>query len=379
MPMLATEAGTRAGDKLALLQSINELALYRLLFAAVKDYGIFIIDPQGYVVTWNAGAALIKGYSAEEIIGQSFTCFYPLDAVRAGKPQQELELAATNGRFEDESWRLRKDGSAFWANDSVTALRDKDGRLLGFSRIIRDVTERQRQQADVDLNRLKIVASAQALGTMAGGIAHEINNPLAVVHALACDLTEATEQGAVTLDEVAKTMRRITQYTERIAKIVKSLRSIGREGDKDPFEEAPVSRIVEQALDLCRERFKEHSIELLTAPIATGLSITCREVQLSQILINLLQNAFDAAQANTGKKWVRLAVAADGDTLVLSVSDSGKGVPPELKQRIMDAFFTTKPIGKGTGLGLSLSKRMAEEHGGTLALIEMSYSPRIGQ
>jgi len=471
----------------------RELARHCVLFSTVKEYAIFMLDPEGLIVTWNAGAEEIKGYRAEEIISRSFTCFYQSDDARQGRPQRELALAAESGHFEDENWRLRKDGSPFWANVVITALRDADGHLRGFLKItrdltkhklaedkfravvettadaivvtdaqgritlvnaqtekllgyqraeltgqefevliptrfhgklprpraefaanpptrsmgaaldlyarrkdgsevsieisrgpfetdegvfvtsvIRDITDRKRLEADLETTRMQMIASARlsALGTMAGGIAHEINNPLAVIHALASDLTELAEEGNVARDKVGQATRRIEQYAERIAKIVKSLRFLARDGDKDPLVETAVGGIVEHALDLCRERFRGHSVELQTSPIDSAICIACREVQISQVLVNLLQNAFDAALEQSGEKWVRLEVATHDNIAILSVIDSGKGVSPELKARIMEPFFTTKPVGKGTGLGLSLSKQIAEEHGGTLEMSE---------
>jgi C4-dicarboxylate-specific signal transduction histidine kinase len=217
--------------------------------------------------------------------------------------------------------------------------------------------------------KVALVASARlsALGEMAGGIAHEINNPLAVIHALASDLVE---QGNATPDEIAECGQRIVEYADRITKIVRSLRHIARDGERDPYDEASVSEIVGRALDVCAERFRQNSVDLLTSPIDPELRLRCREVQISQLLVNLLQNAFDAVEERQGEKWVRLEVADYGESVIIAVIDSGNGVPAELKERIMEPFFTTKPVGKGTGLGLSLSRQIAAEHGGTLKLGE---------
>ena len=471
----------------------DELALYRLIFSVMKDYAIFALDPDGRVVTWNGGAERIKGYRAEEIIGRSFACLYADEDVRRGIPRRHLEHAAANGRFADHGWRRRKDGSLFWAAIAITALRDPDGRLLGYAKItrdltdpnavdffravvdmsadailvidpqgrialtnqqtervlgyrpaelvgqdvemlvparvrarhrqhradfaagprprpmgaglglcavhkdgsevpveislgplpsvdgvlvsavLRDVSDRKRLEAEVEANRLRMIASARlaALGTMASGIAHEINNPLAVIHAVASDLTEMAERGEAAAQQVMGCTRRIEQYADRIARIVTSLRHLARDGSKDPVAEAPARDIVEDALDLCRERFYQHGLHLLVAPIDPDIRVPCRQVQISQVLVNLLQNAFDAVLEQAGERWVRVEVAVHPSVVVFSVIDSGNGVPPDLKARIMDPFFTTKPVGKGTGLGLSLSKQIAEEHGGSLELGEI--------
>jgi C4-dicarboxylate-specific signal transduction histidine kinase len=150
----------------------------------------------------------------------------------------------------------------------------------------------------------------------------------------------------------------------------KSLRYLARDGQKDLLYSSSINDIVEETLDLCKERFRQNLVELVLSPIDPSIRVLCREVQISQIFVNLLSNAFDAVQGQTGEKWVRLDVVAEDERVIISVIDSGNGVPTELKGRIMEPFFTTKPVGKGTGLGLSLSKQIAEEHGGTLEVKE---------
>jgi C4-dicarboxylate-specific signal transduction histidine kinase len=165
---------------------------------------------------------------------------------------------------------------------------------------------------------------------------------------------------------VIRNSTRIRETCDRIARIIKSLRQISREGSDDRFQPAPIGRILEETLEVCRARFKANAVKLLLPERIPELSVSCREVQIAQILLNLLQNAFDAVVEQKDERWVRLEVTARDDSVVITVADSGPGIPPELRPRIMEPFFTTKPIGKGTGLGLSLSKTIAEEHGGRL-------------
>ena len=238
---------------------------------------------------------------------------------------------------------------------------------------IEDITERRRAEAQLEASRIQLESSARlaALGMMAGGVAHEINNPLAIIHASAADLLHrAKEEGAVPLEIVVRNGERIQQTANRITKVIKSMRHLAREGSQDTFCPTPVAKIVEEALEVCKERFKDHSVNLLLPSIDPTLCVSCREVQVAQVLLNLLQNAFDAVMEQAGERWIRLDVATQDSSAVFSVIDSGPGIPPELKTRIMEPFFTTKEVGKGTGLGLSLARTIVEEHGGKLELTE---------
>ena len=179
------------------------------------------------------------------------------------------------------------------------------------------------------------------------------------------------EVGDVPLEAVEAASARIKRTANRISKIVKSLRQIARKGTGDPFLRASAAQIVEEVLDLCRERFRVHSVRVDAPTVDPGIEVLCRGVQIAQVLLNLLQNAFDAIVDTAGDKWIRLEVTTcAGQPVVFAVIDSGAGVPAELPAQIMDPFFTTKPLGKGTGLGLSLSKAIVEEHGGELTLSE---------
>jgi C4-dicarboxylate-specific signal transduction histidine kinase len=239
---------------------------------------------------------------------------------------------------------------------------------------VQDLTERKRVELELEASHAQMVSSSRlsALGMMAGGIAHEINNPLAVIHASAANISRMAESGSVEVPGLLKNSNRISQTANRISRIVRSLRHVARESSADEFRETCVREIVEETLELCAERFRAHNTRLVVSAVDPDLMIRCREAQICQVLLNLLQNAFDEVVDLEGDRWVKLKVAVCPGWVVFSVSDSGLGIAPEHRAHIMEPFFTTKPVGKGIGLGLSISKSIALEHGGTLELDQKS-------
>ena len=279
-----------------------------------------------------------------------------LGSIARSKTQHTVEFRA-----------IRPDGSLRYVSAVAGAAVDKSGGVTGVVGIAMDITKRKQLEQDLEAARAQAITSARlsALGTMAGGVAHEINNPLGIIHAMASDLNEmVAERGSVPPQVVARKSGVILETAERIAKIVKSLRQISREGAGDPFRPTPLAKIVADTLEICRAKFKAHGVELILPRAIPELSVPCREVQIAQALLNLLQNAFDAVLGQAGERWVRLEVEQADGSVALSVIDSGPGIPSKLRSRVMEPFFTTKPV--GTGLGLSLSKTIAEDHGGSL-------------
>ncbi|HUA53459.1 MAG TPA: PAS domain S-box protein [Candidatus Sulfotelmatobacter sp.] len=348
-------------------------AKFRGLLEAAPD-AMIVVRPDGTISFANGHAETIFGYSQAVLLGRPINWLIPDRFHASHDAHMKAFFAAPDFRpmgAERVLFGRRRDGTEFPVEISLSPI-ESEGEACVMA-AMRDVTERKHLETSVETSRMQMVDSARlsALGAMAGGIAHEINNPLAVVHALAKDLVEAAEHdGASTPASVAPTARQIVAHAERIARIVKSMRHLARDGATDPFDEAAVGDIVGQVLDLCAEGFRNRSVALSTSPIDPTLRIKCRAVQIAQVLANLLQNALDAVEGLPGDKWVRVEVAALTDDVVLSVTDCGHGVPPALKARIMEPFFTTKAVGKGTGLGLSLSKQIAEAHGGALEVDE---------
>lgn len=232
-----------------------------------------------------------------------------------------------------------------------------------------DSTEEIKTELQMAEARAKMVSSAKmaALGEMSGGIAHEINNPLTVIQARAFQLQQMVDSGKMGPAKVKQAAESISRTADKIARIIKSLRSFAREGTYDPFEVVPVKQIIEETLEFCRTRFYNHGVEVEVSPIDPDLEIECRLIQIEQVLLNLLNNSFDAIQ-DLENRWIQISVKEDVDCIEVSVSDSGPGIPEEVADQIMLPFFTTKEVGKGTGLGLSISAGIVKSHKGELTL-----------
>jgi C4-dicarboxylate-specific signal transduction histidine kinase len=219
-------------------------------------------------------------------------------------------------------------------------------------------------------------AKMSALGEMAGGIAHEINSPLGIITVHANQMERFLKRNILTPELISKEAQLIAATAKRIGDIIKGLRAFAREGDKDPFEVTSVHSIIQDALALCQTRFRNSEVELRVVEIAPELQLECRSVQIGQVMLNLLMNAYDAVLP-LPEKWVELEVKRAGDSVAFSVTDSGHGIPLEVQSKLMQPFFTTKEVGKGTGLGLSISKGIAETHFGTLEFDQLSPHTRF--
>jgi signal transduction histidine kinase len=234
-----------------------------------------------------------------------------------------------------------------------------------------DIAERLRAERELEQTRQMSIYSAKmaALGEMSGNIGHEINNPLAAILLRAHRLQRLAAKEKLDATTVSGTAHDIQATVDRIRRIVDALRSFARDAQKDPMRPESIAGIIGDTVELCAERFRQHTINLVVEPIPPDLYADCRAVQISQVVLNLLSNAHDAVEAAPDRQVRQVRVTADGDEreVRIAVTDSGPGVPHELRARIMEPFFTTKEIGKGTGLGLSVSKGIAEAHGGRLA------------
>jgi C4-dicarboxylate-specific signal transduction histidine kinase len=273
-----------------------------------------------------------------------------------------------------------------WEHDGVTrtfhSLRSPykgaDGATVGLIGISRDITERLMHEKMISEQQKLIAHSSKmrALGEMASGVAHEINNPLAIIRTKAEILRELAQEGESTPELIGDTAERIEATVDRISKIINGLRTFARDSRDDPFSNSSLKTVIEETVEFCQERFKNHAITLIVPEISDNLVIECRPTQISQVLLNLLNNAHDAVFEST-EKWVKLEVVSRKDAVDIVVTDSGHGIPAEIQDKIMQPFFTTKQIGEGTGLGLSISKGLVDSHHGQLRLDPKAKNTRF--
>lgn len=249
-----------------------------------------------------------------------------------------------------------KDGRTIERNSVPLLIENQvEGRIWYF----RDITDKIK-------NELFIIHTSKmaSLGEMAGGIAHEINNPITVIQSLARQIIfflEKNQNFNLAIDKAKK----ISDVVDRIAKIVKGMRSFSRDGNKDEFVNVKIIAMIENTLSMCFEKFSFGGIKIDLSSVSNDLYVEMREAQVSQVLLNLLNNSYDAIEKNL-EKWIKISTEIKNNMVVISITDSGKGLPLDIKEKIFQPFFTTKSIGKGTGLGLSISKNILEQHGGKL-------------
>ncbi|RZF30478.1 hybrid sensor histidine kinase/response regulator [Paraburkholderia sp. UYCP14C] len=349
---------------------------FRLLVEGVTDYSIFMLSPEGHVTNWNLGAARIKGYEATEIIGSHFRRFYTAEDAAEGLPERNLDIAATEGRFETEGWRVRKDGSRFWANVVIDAIRDEQGDLIGFAKITRDVTERRTAQEELEKARAALLQSQkmEALGKLTGGVAHDFNNVLQILRGN-LELLE----GRHSRDHWTKErLNKAIDAVEHGASLASQLLAFGRRQALQPVV-VNLAVMLRSMDDLLRQALGE-VIDVQTV-IAGGLWNTLVDPNhLENVVLNLAINARDAMPEG-GRLTLELsnatlddhygALAADvreGQYVLLAITDTGTGMPPEIVERAFEPFFTTKPEGQGTGLGLSMAYGFVKQSGGHIKI-----------
>lgn len=346
---------------------------FRLIVHSVRDYGIFMLDPNGFVASWNQGAQNIKGYSAEDIIGRHFSTFYPEEDLANGKPAMELRVAARVGRFEDEGWRIRKDGTRFWANVIITALRNKKGTLVGFAKVTRDLTERKlaEERAIASARRVAEAEVAnKAKSEFLAAMSHELRTPLNAIGGYT-ELLELGLGGPVT-EQQASYLARIRGSQQHLLGIVTDLLNYSRiEAAQVSYDLAPVpmADVVERVLPLLVPQAAEKGVKLDRGSCPDTLIAYADRTKTEQIVLNLLSNAVKFTPA---EGLVSVACDENDDGVSITVSDTGPGIPEDKQAAIFEPFVQlgrslTSPH-EGTGLGLAISRDLARAMGGNVTV-----------
>jgi len=361
-----------AREQTAALAEANEATQqsedrFRLLVNGVRDYALLMLDPRGHVASWNAGAEHIKGYKAREIIGKHFSVFYESAAVVSGVPEASLETALRTGRAEDEGFRVRKDGTRFWASVVLSPIFDGAGELIGFAEISRDLTERRNLE-----HQLHQAQKMEAIGSLAAGVAHDFNNLLSIILSYSELLAADLKQG----DPMRADLQEIKAAGLLAVTLTRQLLAFSRQQVLQP-------RIVDLSvvvlgLEKMLRRLIGEDIELTCGCGQLLGKVLVDPGQVEQVIINLAINARDAmpegGKLRIETKEVELdqAYASDhvgvtpGPHILLSVTDNGTGMDVLTQSRMFDPFFTTKEVGKGTGLGLATVFGIVRQSGGSI-------------
>ncbi|MBY5864745.1 hybrid sensor histidine kinase/response regulator [Rhizobium leguminosarum] len=358
----------RAAEK-AIRQSEEQ---FRRLVQGVSDYAIYMLDPNGNVSSWNFGAERIKGYRPQEIIGRHFSTFYTPEDREAGLPETALGIARAEGRFEREGWRVRKDGTRFWASIVIDAIRDDEGDVLGFAKITRDITEKMETQRALEQAREELFQSQkmEAIGQLTGGIAHDFNNLLMAVLGSLEILKKRMPQDLSLTSLVDNAM----QGAQRGAALTQRMLAFSRRQELH-MEPIDVSGLVRGMMDMLSRSLGPLTVIETSFPIRLPTILTDPN-QLEMAILNLVVNARDAMPSG-GRIMLRASEESlpsgkgplsPGRYVRIAVIDEGEGMDARTLEQAITPFFTTKGVGKGTGLGLSMVQGLASQSGGRLMM-----------
>ncbi len=375
---------------------------YRILVEGVKDYAIFRLDTDGTIKSWNEGAKHVKGYSSEEVLGKNLSIFYPEEDIKNGKPSYELEMTKKYGRFENEGWRIRKDGSRFWANSIFTSLTDSDGKLVGFSKITRDLTERKRMEDELRHARLDLefrVEERTKELTRALGVrdeflsvaSHELKTPLTSLK-LQIQMNKravSSGKGILNPESLMESYDLAIKQINSLTTLVEDLLDTSRIHTGNftlSFEETNLSDLIEDVVDRSSTQLASAGCEL-HLDLEKNIIGEWDRQRLEQVILNLLTNAIKYASGTP----IEISAKRVANGVLIAVQDNGPGIPKELHQKIFERFEraeVSKSIG-GLGLGLYIVRRIIEDHSGKIwveselgegarFLVELPLSQNIG-
>ena len=349
---------------------VMQASRFEQLVQTVVDYAIYMLDLEGHVVSWNAGAQRIKGYRAEEVIGRHFSMFFTPEDCADGKPARLLERALSTGGAQDEGWRQRKDGTLFWALVALDVIKSPDGEVVGLAKITRDITDRRDAALQLDEVRAQLFQSQklEALGQLTGGMAHDFNNLLTIIIGSARLALNSRDP-----QRTRRLLEHILDAGERGSQMTQQLLSFARHKALK-FGRVRVPELIESTRLLLGQTLPG-SVELQVALTDELWEVEVDPGQLQMVLLNLIFNARDAIDGEGVISIQAHNCALEGrpDGLLghyvcISVSDTGRGIDSTILPRIFEPFFTTKSFGKGTGLGLSQVYGFAKQSNGTVSV-----------
>jgi PAS domain S-box-containing protein len=333
---------------------------FKTLVGGVTDYALYMLDPLGVVSNWNAGGERIKGYSAEEIVGQHFSKFYTAGDRANNKPARALRIALETGHYEEEGWRVRKDGSLFWASVVIDPIRNDAGELIGYAKITRDITERKEAQEKLAEVQKQLAESQklEALGQLTGGVAHDFNNLLMIIAG-----NIHTIKKAISSEKSMRALQSIEAASQRAASLTRQLLTFARRQSLQPQSLALRERLTAMRDMLNSGLGSMVTLNLDAEPDVGAIVVDPGEFETA--LVNLVINARDA-MPDGGSVIIR--ARNNKNVVEVSVEDTGVGIPQDILDKVFDPFFTTKPVGKGTGLGLSQVHGFTHQAGGTISI-----------
>jgi PAS domain S-box-containing protein len=336
---------------------------FRLLVENVKDYAILMLDVDGHIASWNSGAERLKGYRADEILGRHFSVFYTPEAIGAGHPQAELERAKNEGRYEEEGWRVRKDGTKFWANVVITALRDPEGQLRGFGKVTRDFTERKNAEEIVLQRAAEVAAANKELEAFSYSVSHDLRAPLRAIDGFSKILLE-THSAA--LDQQGRHyLQRVRASTQRMGELIDGLLSLSRVGRSElRFRTVDWSGLAVAIADELKRSTPQRRVEFVIHP---GMKATGDASLLHVVLENLMRNAWKFTSRHPHAR-IEVGMTTKGGAPIYFVGDNGAGFDMAYAEKLFGAFqrLHDSEEFEGTGIGLAIVDRIIQRHGGRI-------------
>lgn len=337
-------------------------------FALDRTAIVATTDTKGKILSVNDKFCEISGYRREELVGQDHRIINSKTHEKSFF--KNLWSTISSGKvWKGEVCNRRKDGTLYWVYTTIVPFLDDENQPYQFVAIRQDITELKQLQKTIIDQQTQMISTSRlsAIGEMAAAITHEINNPLGVILGRCEMLKKNISEPELNRESLSKNIEAIEKTGQRIEKIVKSMKLLSYHGETEDFTRVKVSEIINDTLDLCSERFKNSGIQLINQNVNGELFLNCISYQIVQVMVNLLNNAYDAVE-NLEKKWVKINIQDTANALEISVTDSGEGIPENVAKNLFQPFFSTKRVRFGTGLGLSVSKSILIKHGGDLNL-----------